>query len=62
MTMTPDQAQEITDKLDKALALLQEVKVLLEGGYTATAGEWLSSGTMLLYEFGELDTTGIEVA
>ena len=40
--MIPDQAQEITDKLEKALALLQEVKTLLEGGQGAE--EWYRGG------------------
>ena len=58
--MTSDQAQEITDKLDKALTLLQEVKVLLEGGHTATGREWRRDTVTPPYEFE--DTAGKEVA
>jgi len=56
--MTPEQAREIDDKLDKALALLQEVKALLKGGYTATAGEWRIGGVTPPYLYEGNDSIG----
>lgn len=56
--MTPEQAQEIADKLDEALALLRKVKALLEGERSPTMSEWHRDTAPPPYLFDEGDAAG----
>jgi len=55
--MTPEQAQEIIDKLNETLTLLREVKGLLEGERIMTPWEWHSDAVKPPYVFEKFNIT-----